>query len=151
MRNWLGAVVIVAHVAVCAAPAHAADLLEEARQRETHTGAFAGARLRVSLGGVRESTRAGMVVAPSVHVIANGASRLRIGEGLEYGVSDRRPAGISLAGRRITDISGVQRQPEGQRRNVSTLGWVAIGAGVVVVAGAVFMGWLIHEANENTE
>ena len=45
----------------------------------------------------------------------------------------------------------MQRAREGARRNVSTLGWVAIGVGVVVVAGIGFMGWLIHEANENTE
>lgn len=150
MRKLLIAAVLAAQLGPLAAPSFAADLAAEAQQRESRLGAFAGARLRIGLGGGerRERVRVGVSVAPTLHMVEDGAASLRIGEGLEYGLTERRPAGVSVGGHRISDI---QRSPDGRRQNVSTLGWVAIGVGVVVVAGVGFMGWLVHEANNNTE
>ena len=149
MKHVLIAGLIAAQVGPLAAPAHSADLMAEPQQRETRMGAFAGTRVRVALGdGPRERVRAGLAVAPTLHRIENGASRLRIGEGVEYGIADRRPAGLSIAGHRPGDS---QRLPDGRRHGVSTLGWVAIGVGAVALVGIGVLGWLIHEANENTE
>ncbi len=149
MRKLLIAALLAAQVGPLAAPGHAADLVADPQKRETRLGAFAGARLRIALGDEQRSrVRAGIAVAPALHRMEGGAARLRIGEGLEYGIADRRPASVSVANYRISDM---QRSPEGRRQNVSTLGWVAIGVGVIVVAGVGVLGWLVHEASENTE
>jgi len=115
-------------------PAAAADLVE----RDTpQIGAFAGARLRIPLGGAREERRlrAGLTLAPTMRV---GAGRLRFGEGLEFGVAGREPVRLSLAGTPVNRLAGGGRGPDGQRLGVSTLGWIAIGVGatVVVLVGA---------------
>jgi hypothetical protein len=149
MRPLLITALVAAPIGPLAAPARAADFAADPQRREARMGAFAGARLRVALGDARgDRVRAGVTVAPALHQAENGLAPMRIGEGLEYGITDRKPAGVSLAGHRISDM---QRAPDGRRRNVSTLGWVAIGAGVVVLAGIGVLGWLVHEANENTE
>jgi hypothetical protein len=112
-------------------------------------GLFAGSRLRIALGHRgSERVRAGIAIAPTLHRMGDGGSRLRIGEGLEYGLTDRRSPAVAIAGYRISEL---QRFPKGPHQNVSTVGWVAIGVGVVVLAGVGAMAWLIHEANENTE
>jgi hypothetical protein len=147
MRRFLIASLIAAQVGTYAAPASAAELTAEPQQREARMGAFAGARLRIRLGE-GQRVRAGLAVAPALHGTQDGARQLRIGEGLEYGLTDRRPAGVSLGGHRISDMG---TGPDGRRQNVSTLGWVAIGVGVVVLVGVGVLGWLVHEANENTE
>lgn len=149
MKHVLIAGLLAAQVGPFAAPAHAADLIVESQQRETRMSAFAGARLRVALGDTsRDRIRAGIAVAPALHRIQDGAARLRIGEGVEFGIAGRRPAGLSIAGHRPGDS---QRLPDGRRHGVSTLGWVAIGVGAVALVGIGVLGWLIHEANENTE
>lgn len=149
MRTLLIAALLAAQLGASAAPAQAADLRAEPQRQESRMGAFAGARLRIALGErSRDRVRAGVMVAPSLHRMEDGATRLRIGEGLEYGFTERRSAGVSVAGHRISDA---QQAPDGSRQGVSTLGWVAIGVGVVVVVGVGVLGWLVHEANENTE
>jgi hypothetical protein len=135
------------------APASAADLVDTSAPDGTRMGSFAGARVRISLDGApRERVRAGLTIAPTARSIrTDGASRLRIGEGLEYGVTDRRGATVSISGRPVSELAQGPLGPDGQRRNVSTLGWVAIGAGVVLVVAIGAFGWLIHEANENSD
>jgi hypothetical protein len=149
MKKLLIAALLAAQIGPVAAPAWAAELGARPEQGESRMGAFAGARLRIALGaGDHDRVRAGVALAPALHRMENGTARLRVGEGLEYGVTERRPAAVSLAGYRISDM---QRSPDGRRHNVSTLGWVAIGVGAVVVVGVGALGWLVHEANENTE
>ena len=149
MKSLLIPVLVAAQLLPSATTAAAAaELAAEPRQVETRMGAFAGARLRIALGGEkRERVRAGLAVAPALH-IQDGALKLRVGEGLEYGLTDRRAPALSLAGRPLADLG---RAPDGPRQNVSTLGWVAIGVGVVVVVGVGVLGWLVHEADQNTE
>lgn len=132
-----------------AAPAAAADLIEDVRSEGTRTGSFAGARLRISLDGApRERVRAGLTLAPTTHSLRGGAARMRIGEGLEYGLTDRRGPALSLAGRPVGELAQGPRGPDGSRQNVSTLGWVAIGAGVVLVAVVGYGIWLTSELND---
>jgi hypothetical protein len=149
MRKLLIAAVLAAQVAPVAAPAWGAELGAGPTQGESRMGAFAGGRLRIALGaGKQERVRAGLALAPALHRMKDGATRLSVGEGLEYGLTERRAPAMSLGGHRISDM---QRAPDGRRHNVSTLGWVAIGVGAVVVVGVGVLGWLVHEANENTE
>ncbi|HEY0086374.1 MAG TPA: hypothetical protein VGB65_10745 [Allosphingosinicella sp.] len=149
MRKLLIAAVVLAQLGPCAASVQAAELAAGPQQQQTRMGAFAGARLRVTLGGKKQTVRAGLMAAPSVRSVRDGASSLRIGEGLEYGLSDRRPQpGLSFAGR---EIGSGKHLPDGKRQNVSTTGYIAIAAGVVLLSGLVFLGWLVHEGNQNTE
>jgi hypothetical protein len=129
------AVLIAAQVA---APAAAADLTSPGVEA-TRTGAFAGARLRISLDAKpRERFRAGFAVAPTVRQFrSDGSTRLRIGEGTEFGISDRKAPGLSLAGKRLSDIAPRGEGPKGPRQNISTIGWVAIG--VVAVVGTLYV------------
>ena len=147
MKKLLIAALLVAQVA----PAAAADF---SSGRETNAGAFAGFRLRVPLDGhpTQRGVRAGLTVAPTMQTRdLQGERRTQIGEGLELGVTGGQPLALSIAGRPVSQLTRGAEAPGARRAGVSTLGWVAIGVGVVVVAGIGFMGWLIHEANENTE
>jgi hypothetical protein len=124
-----------------ATPVAAAELQGDRSSGVTATGSFAGARVRLPLGGsaARERLRAGLVMAPTLHSEqAGGRVATRFGEGLEFGFGPaRRGVALSLAGRPLT---GEGRDLPGTRAGVSTLGWVAIGVGAValiLVAAAV--------------
>jgi hypothetical protein len=119
-----------------AAPAAAADL---AGGHETRPGAFAGLRLRVPLDRSvpDRGVRAGLTIAPALQTRdVQGASRTRIGEGIELGLAGERVQ-LSLGGTPVSQLRPGGQAPGGQRAGVSTLGWVAIGAGTVVVVGLV--------------
>ncbi len=148
MKKLMIAALLAAQVAV---PAQAADLVDTRASEGTRQGAFAGARLRVSLDAEpRERVRAGLTLAPTRHDLSgDGSARLRIGEGLEFGMTDRRAPGLSLAGRPVSEIAQGANGPDGQRRNVSTVGYVAIGVGVVLVAAIGYGLWLDHELSNN--
>ena len=151
MKRLLVAALLCAQMGPCIASAQAAELVAEPLARTTQMGAFAGARVRLSLGGEREKVRAGVMVAPSMHSAADGAVKLRIGEGLEYGWTQRQASRVTFAGRPLAQIADAGRTPAGDRHGVTPTGWVAIGAGVLLLAGAITVGWLVAEANSNTE
>jgi hypothetical protein len=143
-------VALVAAELASVAPARAADLIDTAAGDSTRTGSFAGARLRVSLDGISpERVRAGLTLAPTVHNLHDGAARIRIGSGLEYGLSDRRGPELSLGGRPVRELAQAARVQDGGRQNVSTVGWVAIGVGVVLVAAVGYGIWFTHELGES--
>lgn len=150
MKKITIAAVLAAQLA-SAVPAGAAQLIDGGRMDGTRVGNFAGARLRISLDREpRERVRAGLTIAPAAHSVgADGASRLRIGEGVEYGLTDRRGPVLSLNGRPVSELAPGGSGPEGDRRNVSTLGWVAIGVGVIVVGVVGYGIWLNHELSDN--
>ncbi|HEX8654430.1 MAG TPA: hypothetical protein VF693_04310 [Allosphingosinicella sp.] len=142
---------LVAAQLASAVPASAAELIDSAAPSSNRMGSFAGARLRISLDREpRERIRAGFAIAPTtLGVRADGATRLRIGEGVEFGLSERRGPALSLNGRTVNELAGGRPGPDGQRQNVSTAGWVAIGVGTVVVAVAGYWIWFTHEMNSN--
>ncbi len=117
-----------------ASPAFAAELVRDQPIAATETGSFAGARLRLPIGGdtARERPRAGLVMAPMLRSeAAGGRIATRFGEGLELGFGARRQGlALSVAGRPLTGQDGQLRGP---RAGVSTLGWVAIGVGAVAL------------------
>jgi hypothetical protein len=79
-------------------------------------------------------------LAPTTRVdFQDGRVRTRIGEGLEFGINGRGPAQFSLAGTPVSRLAQGRPGPNGERRGISTLGWIAIGVGataVIVVAAA---------------
>jgi hypothetical protein len=118
-----------------AAPAFAADLPDGPHYAgPSRVGGFAGARLRVAIGGRHGGeVRAGLALAPVRRT--PGEAKLSFGEGLEFGIAGRERPALRVAGYRLAPGGAVGR--DGQRLGVSTVGAVAIGAGVVVVGAIV--------------
>ena len=139
------AALAAAQLAAAPAAAPAAELIDGAGAEASRAGAFAGVRLRVSLDPEpSERVRAGLVMSPTTHGLRrDGSARMRIGEGLEFGLSERRSAEVSLAGRPVSEIG-----PEAERSHVSTVGWVAIGVGVAAVAVVV---WFVDAMNRSSK
>lgn len=131
MKIFVSAALIAAQTAAVAQPAFAAEI-----QRETHaaTGTFAGFRLRVAMGGSRteRAPRLGLAFAPTVHSMnENGETRMRIGDGLEFGFSARRPTpSLSIAGRRL---GSTQNDDHDRGGGISPIAWVAIGVGALAI------------------
>lgn len=145
MRKLTIAALLTAQVLGSATSAAAQDF---SASREIESGAFGGVRVRIPFGGPqREQVRAGFAFAPTVRTAySDGRSRTRIGEGLELGFSGNRPLQLSLAGTPVSQLAQRSRGPDGRRLGVSTVGWLAIGAGTVLVLVAGFYVWLIEES-----
>jgi opacity protein-like surface antigen len=150
MKRLIIAALLAVQVPSTAA-ARAAVSISHQSTGSTRFGSFAGARLRIPLDhSARTRFRAGLTLAPTTHSVgADGTAALRIGKGLEYGFSDRDALQLSLGGRPVSAITKTGRQPGGERLNVSTAGWVAIGVGVVVVGIAGYALWLTNELSKN--
>jgi len=149
MKKCVLAGLTAAQMIVAAQPAAAATLQEGA---SVQTGTFAGARIRLSFGGRQQDRelRAGLTLAPTLHTQSiSGVTRMRIGEGLELGVTGERPLALSLAGRPVSRLLPGTGKPGDDKLGLSTGGKAAIGVGValVVAAGA---GYLVL-ANRCTE
>ena len=138
MKKVIIAALVASQLAI---PAQAADLVDTRASEGMRPGGFAGARIRVSLDAEpRERIRAGLTVAPTRHDLSgDGSARLRFGEGLEFGLSERRPAGFSFAGEPVRDLVS-PIGPDGNRRNISTVAWVGIGVGVLAVTAFALSG-----------
>jgi len=134
MRSFVLSMFVAAQLLLGAQPALAAP---RAPGEQTEVGIFGGVQLRLRLGGSRaEAPRASLGIAPVARSQGlDGASRTRIGEGLQFSLRPNGPAEFTLAGARLDRIG---QAPGGQRAGVSTLGWIAIGVGatVVLVVGA---------------
>lgn len=112
---------------VSAAPAFAAD------GGAPQMGAFGGARLRVPLGGGSEKPQAGLAFTSTLRSGPTG--ELRFAKGAEFGFSGDAPAlELTLAGTPASRLAEGRSAPDGSKLGVSTLGWVAIGVGVMAVA-----------------
>jgi hypothetical protein len=147
MKKIAIAALIAAQVA---SPAAAADLVEDQRVQERRMGTFAGARIRISLDRApNERVRAGLALSPAMHdARADGTARMRIGEGLEYGLTERRAPELSFAGRPVREIVAGADGPDGRRNNISPAGWVAIGVGVAAIA---LFAWYVDAGNRATD
>lgn len=137
MKKLTIAALVAAQTLVAAQPVSAAHMVV---QEQRQMGAFAGVRLRVPLDGARadRGVRAGLTLAPTLHSRrSDGGVRTGFGEGLELGIGPNRPVTLSLAGTRVDQLGMAPngRGPEGARTGVSTLGWIAIGTGAVLVVG----------------
>jgi len=150
MKNYVLSGLVAVQSIVAAQPAVAAPLEEMTTVR---SGTFAGARIRLSLGGRQHDRkfRAGLTIAPTFRSqTISGETRTRIREGVELGFTGERSLAFSLGGRPVSRLLPGGRKSEDDRRlGTSTMGYVAIGAGVVaLVAGAVVLGVVISHADD---
>lgn len=124
-----------AQIGLAAQPALAAELQREA-SGPNQIGSFAGARIRVPLGATREKPQAGLAFTATQRAGETGT--LRFSKGVELGFSGDDKVRLSLAGRPVSQLAQGGRTPEGRKAGVSTLGWIGIGAAVIVVGTAVW-------------
>ena len=143
MKSLAIAALIAAELVVAAQPAMAAELGDAQSVSSQRQGAFAGARVRIPLGGSGErKARAGFAVAPIVAGRqADGSVRTRFGEGVEYGFAGGSKTELSFGGRPLAQLARGRNGPEGRKMGVSTLGWVGIGLGVVAVIFVTAIVW----------
>ncbi len=139
MRKMLIAGLIAAAQALPAAhPAAAAELHEDRAATSARVSAFAGARVRVPLGGGREKPRAGLALTSALRSGATG--ELRFARGAELGFSGRNSKlGLSVAGRPVSQLAAGRPVPDGRKHGFSTVGWIAIGASAAIIVGGILI------------
>ncbi len=132
MKKLLVAALVAGQILGATGPAFAQGY---APVREMETGTFAGVQLRIPFGGAaRAPVRAGFTFAPTARAEhQDGRVRTRIGQGLEFGLVGREGVQFSLAGTPVSRLVQGRGGPGGRRLGVSTLGWVAIGVGGLLV------------------
>jgi hypothetical protein len=148
MRKMLIAgLVAAAQVLPAAQPAAAAELSQDRMAAPTQVSAFAGARLRLPLGGGREKPRIGLALTSTLRGGETG--ELRFAKGLELGFGGKgSKLDLSLSGRPLARLAPGRPGPDGQKHGFSTLGYVAIGASLVIIAGGVLIFDYIDDQSE---
>ena len=129
-------VLAAAQIALAAQTATAAELPRDSSSGPTQVASFAGARIRVPLGATREKAHAGLAFTATQR--SGDAGTLRFSKGMELGFSGDDKLRLSVGGRPLSQLAPGGRTPEGRKMGVSTLGWIGIGAAVVVVGTAVW-------------
>lgn len=145
-RLLIAGLVAAAQVLPAAQPAMAAELHQDRTGLPNQVSAFAGARVRVPLAGGREKPQAGLALTSTLRGGATG--ELRFAKGAELGFSGDEKLRLSLGGRPVSQLASGGRAGAGRKLGVSTLGYVAIGVGVVVVATLAAGVWFVNEMNE---
>jgi hypothetical protein len=140
-----GASFLLAPVEVAAAQYEAIDV---------RPGTFAGARFQIAFGGKQASKpRVALAIAPTMTRISDGAGvRTSIGEGIALNFG-RKPT-LTLAGVRADQALGLTPSNDADAKHklgVSTGGWIAIGVGVVAVAGGLYFAHLVYKAEHNPD
>lgn len=114
-------------------PAQAADW------SDVKPGTFIGARLTIG-GKAGGRPRAALTIAPTQSRITHeGFADMRIGEGIALNLTPGARPALTLAGVRADTALGLRRDGDidsERKLGVSTGGWIAIGVGAAVVAGA---------------
>ncbi len=134
LKSLLVAALVAAQIGASAAPARAAEIVASDPPGSHRTGTFVGARFRLPLDGERRQPRATLTAAPTLHSVQpTGERRLSIGNDVEFGVEGEELRS-DLAGQPVSRLIDGGDSPGGPRSNISTVGWVAIGVGILVVA-----------------
>lgn len=126
MKRTIIASLVAAQLLTTAVPARAAELGDD-QAATPQRGGFAGARLRVPFGG-KEKVRAGFALAPMQRSRETGA--VRLAAGLEGGLTAGGQFELAAGGRALQ----LDRK---NKSGVSTVGWIAIGVGTLLVVTAV--------------
>ncbi|HEX8061772.1 MAG TPA: hypothetical protein VF535_01005 [Allosphingosinicella sp.] len=147
MRKLLIAgLVAAAQILPAGQPAAAAELGQDRTPSATQISAFAGARLRVPLGG-REKPRAGLALTSTLRSGATG--ELRFAKGAELGFSgSESKLDLGIAGRPISRLASGRSGPTGRKQGFSTAGWIAIGASAAIIIGGVLIFDYIGDQSE---
>jgi hypothetical protein len=145
-KALIAGLVAAAQVLPAAQPAAAAELDQDRTPAATQVSAFAGARLRVPLGG-REKPKAGLALTSTLR--SGGTGELRFAKGAELGFTGREPKlGLSIGGQPISRLAAGRPGPGGRKQGFSTLGWVAIGASAAIILGGVLIFDYIDDQSE---
>ena len=150
MKYLTIAAFVTAQVLATTQPAFAAEFAEN---RTHHMGAFAGFRLRMPLDGnaQQRQVRASLALAPTMHSRAmNRESRLRIGEGLEFGRRGHEPVRLSIADQDLRRLGAQQGDEDTGDDDDGIPTWVWIAGGVVVAAG-VGLALFVDAMNDASE
>ncbi len=120
---------------------------------EVRRGAFIGAQFRVSLGGeARPKARAQLMIAPTQSLVSSdGKVRAAIGQGFGFGVTSGERPTLTLAGVRADLALRPQRGnavDRGKKMGISK--GVAIGLGVLAIAGGAYFLYLLSEEEKNS-
>lgn len=156
MKAILIASLVAAQTFATASPAFAASLYDQSQTTQQSRGVFAGARLRIALGGEKPIPRAGLAFAPTLrNERSDGRSNLRFGEGVEFGFADSAKPRLMLAGqpigaRTLGAAEGKEKEKD-TRRGPSTLGTVAIIAGGLLILGGIGFAVIMHEAEKASD
>jgi len=144
MRKLVASVLAAA---VIAGPVHAGPWQDQGAQ--VRPGVFVGAQFKMSFGGrARSQPHAQLALAPTRSTFSNsGRATTRIGEGLALDFTSNAKPTLTLAGMRADTALGDRERKLG----ISSTGWVAIGLGVVAVAGGLYFLHLLDEAEKNSE
>jgi|tagenome__1003787_1003787.scaffolds.fasta_scaffold20903583_3 hypothetical protein len=143
MRKSLGLVAAVS----LALPAQAHEWADQTTGR--HTGAFVGAQFKMAFHGRKvEAPRASLGIAPAFSRVSTHGVHTNIGDGLALSITRGAKPNLTLGGVRADTALGLTRDGHAAangKLGVSTGGWIAIGVGTVLVAGAVgFALWADH-------
>jgi hypothetical protein len=130
MKSFTAAALAAAALSLVAEPVAAAELPRDAGI-QIERGTFVGARFRVPLGQSDEKAHAGLALTATQR--APGRAELRFAKGLELGYAGDSRLRLSLHGQPVSRLVPGQAGPEGRKLGVSTVGWVAIGVGAVVL------------------
>jgi hypothetical protein len=150
MRKSVG---FVTAALLLAAPVQARDWSDQTTGRQT--GAFVGAQLHVPLGGkTKAEPRASLGVAPTFTRVSTHGIHTSIGEGLALNLALKSKPQLTLAGVRADRALGLAARdgPDMEAKNgISTGGWIAIGVGTVLVAGAVGFALWVDSIEDNED
>jgi hypothetical protein len=143
----IAGLVAAAQILPAGHPAAAAELHRDRVDSPSQVSAFAGARLRVPLGGGREKPRAGLAFTSTLR--SGDSGELRFAKGAELGFSGRdSKVDLSIAGRPISKLAAGRPGPTGRKQGFSTAGWIAIGASAVIIIGGVLIFDYIGDQSE---
>lgn len=132
MKKLLIAALVAGQIAGTSQGALAAELPRDGATMPNQVSAFAGARLRVPLGGRGDKAQAGLALTSTLRSGATG--EVRFAKGAELGFAGRDgKLRLSLAGAPVSQLAQGGRGPQGRKQGVSTIGWVAIGVGFVAL------------------
>ncbi|HWT12988.1 MAG TPA: hypothetical protein VN231_09565, partial [Allosphingosinicella sp.] len=127
MRSLLIASLLTAQI--FAAPAAAADIVDDSGIAATRSGSFAGARIRLAIGG-GEPLRAGLVAAPMIRAQrSDGRAVTRFGEGVELGVTAAGSPRFAVAGRELGRRALAAQSGDEEGSGPSP--WLLVAGGVV--------------------
>lgn len=146
MRKMLIAALIGAAQVLPAQPAGAAELHQDRTATSGQVSAFAGARLRVPLGG-GEKSQAGLALTSTLRSGPTGELRFAKGAELGFSGTDSKLA-LNISGRPVSQLAPGRSGPDGRKQGFSTAGWIAIGASAAVIIGGVLIFDYIGDQSE---
>ena len=124
-----------------ATPAAGAEIVQDVQVAGTQSGAFAGARVRLSLDPQeRRPLRAGLVAAPVAQAVgSDGRVSTRFGEGLEFGIRAGGTPKLSVAGQELGGrrAGAAQGDDDDDDSGPSTL--LLVAGGLAIAAGVGFL------------